>query len=85
MSVRKTRSGKILSDLPMIVMTPSLFVFLCTKSMLLALSIITFELAINLGVISSDLQPFSKRIKPKNDNIDKFLIIGSFEYAFTEF
>ena len=33
------------------------------------------ELLRNLGVISSDLQPFSKRIKTKNGNIDKFLII----------
>ena len=53
--------------------------------MLLALSMITFELAINLGVISSDLQPFSKRIKPRNGNIDKFLIIELSGYVFSVF
>jgi hypothetical protein len=49
------------------------------------LSMITFEFAINLGVISSDLQPFSKRIKPNNGKIDKFLIIELLGYVFSIF
>jgi hypothetical protein len=53
----------------------SLILLHCKK----ALHVGTLELLRNLGVISSDLQPFSKRIKPITGNIDKFLIIGLLE------
>jgi hypothetical protein len=39
----------------------------------------------NLGAISSDLQPFSKRIRPNKGNIDKFLIIVLMSYVFSSF